>query len=151
MKHIQRFALVIVCGALASCEDNSTQTKSGDVEILETWSNGKVKKDKLQLRGDTSRITTYHDNFKVHMVGEVVLSEGQEVKHGEWKSFYPNGVNWSLNTYSMGVSHGAYKTWHPNGELNIVGNYSLGVSTGVWQFMDSTGTVIKQVNATPGE
>ena len=66
-------ALLIFCGALASCENNSTQTNSGELEILETWSNGKVKKDRLQLIGDTSRITTYHDNFKVHMVGEVVL------------------------------------------------------------------------------
>lgn len=137
--------LCVLC-ALFSCSES--EQKQG-LEVLEKWGNGVVKKDRVRLAADTFKVNYYHENFKLHMSGNAFYSEGEEVKNGEWKAFYPNGVNWSLNTFDKGVEDGDYRTWHRNGILNISGEYREGSATGRWTFYDGEGVVVKTFDATP--
>jgi antitoxin component YwqK of YwqJK toxin-antitoxin module len=121
----------------------------GGVEVREVWPNGSPKEERINMGGDTVKVTTFHANFKINTTGKVVETQDGEVKHGEWKSFYPNGINWSLGNFQMGVDHGDYRTWHPNGQPNIIGHYTMGATTGKWQFLDSTGVVVKEFDSTP--
>ena len=80
---------------------------------------------------------------------EVNENTGEEVKHGDWISYYPDGVKWSQDTYDKGVQNGVYMTWHPNGTPYISGHHTEGAMTGVWTIQDSTGVVVKTFDSTP--
>ena len=139
-----RWFYVLLIVGLGSCQENANK-----IGVLETWPNGVVKKERVQLAADTFILNHYHEDFKLHMKGRAFLRDGIEVKHGTWEAYYPSGVKWSLNNYVEGVENGEYKTWHPNGQLNISGHYSMGSSTGVWTFYNGEGVIAKTFDATP--
>ncbi|MBM71786.1 MAG: hypothetical protein CL847_03285 [Crocinitomicaceae bacterium] len=137
---------LFVLMAIFNCSESGNRN---GVEILESWENGVVKKDRVNLAADTFIVNHYHDNYKLHMTGNVYYVDGVEVKHGEWRVLYPDGKNWSLNNFDKGVENGEYKTWYKNGKLNIWGYYSSGSATGNWTFYDTSGVVVKTFDATP--
>ena len=142
MRHL---VFVFLVWALCSCDENVR--KEG---VIETWPNSVTKVDRVHLAADTFLVKQYHEDFKLHMKGKVFLRDVEDVKHGTWESYYPNGRKWSLNTFIEGVENGIYKTWHSNGNLNISGHYSMGSSTGIWTFYNGEGDIIKTFDATPG-
>ena len=105
---------LFVLMAMFSCSE--TGQRHG-IEVLESWENGVVKKDRVNLAADTFIVNHYHDNYKLHMTGKAYYVDGVEVKHGEWKVLYPDGKNWSLNNFDKGIENGEYKTWYKNGKL----------------------------------
>ena len=133
-----------------SVQDKDVVT-SPRVEVVSEWEDGIVKEDRRYLKDDVIEITTYFNNFKVNTKGRVKIIGEEEIRFGEWVSFYKNGTSWSLCEYSNGVSDGIYKTWHPNGKPNIVGYYSNGVETGAWSFFDKSGIIVKEYDVTPGK
>jgi len=145
MRGLVQLCLIISSAMFLGCGTEG----GGEKDVKGVWPNGNPKEERKEMGGDTVKVTTFHSNFKIHMSGKVVKTDEGEVKHGEWKSFYPNGVNWSVGNYNMGVDHGEYRTWHPNGNPNIIGHYTMGATTGKWQFLDSTGVVVKQFDSTP--
>lgn len=143
--------IILLCTAVLSimgCGDKKYKGKK--VEVTSKWSNGTVKEERISLKGDTIEVISYYENYKIHTRGLVVNRNGADVKVGSWDTFYPNGLKWSLNSFSSGITDGKYQTWHPNGTIKIIGHYSNGIETGVWKFLDSTGVVVKEFDATPG-
>ena len=126
------------------------ENKPNRIEVISSGSNGTVKQERVYHGEDVVEITTYFENFKVKTKGRVKVVGEEEIKLGTWNSYYKNGTHWSQSDYLNGVNDGVYQTWHPNGKPNIIGFYSNGVETGKWQFFDTTGTVIKQYDVTPG-
>jgi len=118
-------------------------------EVVEVVDKVQVRKERIQLEGDTVEIITYHYNFKINFHGKVVVVDGEDVKEGVWTTTYPDGKPWSQSAFISGVRDGEYKTWHPNGQLNISGHYHLGAASGHWQFMDSTGVVSREFHTKP--
>jgi antitoxin component YwqK of YwqJK toxin-antitoxin module len=145
---MKRFVLLCpVVFLIIGCGDKVYNGKT--IDVTARWGNGNLKEDRISLNGDTVECISYYENFKIHTRGMVVNRNGADVKVGNWDTFYPNGRKWSLNGFSNGVTHGNYQTWHPNGTLKIIGHYSNGVETGAWKFLDSTGVVIREFDATP--
>ena len=142
---MRKLVIVFLIWDLCSCSENIR--KEG---VIETWPNGMTKVERIHLAADTFLVKHYNEDFKLYMKGKTILRDSQEVKHGTWESYYPNGRRWSLNTFVEGVENGIYKTWHPNGNLNISGHYSMGSSTGVWTFFNGEGVIVKTFDATPG-
>ena len=146
MKQIVLMFSVVI--TLFGCGDHAYKGRT--TEVVSKWGNGIVKEERISLKGDTIECISYYENFKIHTRGMVINRNGSDVKIGRWDTFYPNGLKWSLNSFSSGITDGKYQTWHPNGTINIIGHYSNGVETGVWKFLDSTGVVVKEFDATPG-
>jgi len=151
MKKVFIFAIIAMvtfyCGVISN---EKTEGKSNRVEIISNWADGTVREERIYLEGDVVNVMTYFENFKVNTKGRVKIVGEEEVRIGTWSSYYKNGTHWSESEYSNGVSDGNYQTWHPNGNPNIIGYYSNGVATGQWTFFDTTGTVVKQYDVTPG-
>ena len=151
MKKVFIFAIIAMvtsyCGVISN---EKTEGKSNRVEIISNWADGTVREERIYLEGDVVNVMTYFENFKVNTKGRVKIVGEEEVRIGTWSSYYKNGTHWSQGEYSNGVNDGGYQTWHPNGNQNIKGFYSNGVETGQWTFFDSTGTVVKQYDVTPG-
>lgn len=139
---------IFICGMM-SCEEG-VERKHRRVEVISNWPDGSVKEERLYSEKGIVEITTYFDHFKVNTKGKVKVLGDKELRIGAWESFYKNGNRWSKSEYSKGVSNGVYQTWHPNGKPNITGHYSNGVETGKWQFFDTTGTIVKEYDVTPG-
>ena len=139
MRWITIFSIALIsCGGA----DNSGK-------VMERWPSGVVKKEKTPLAADTFKVSHFHEDFKLYMVGNAYYLDGEEIKHGTWKSFYSDGRKWSLSTWDRGVENGLYNTWHPNGKLNISGFYSSGVRTGKWTFYNTEGEIVKEYDSTP--
>ncbi|HHZ81601.1 MAG TPA: hypothetical protein EYN28_03155 [Flavobacteriales bacterium] len=155
MKEIDEFMkivgyITIMIGVAFSWGCGEADEKRGTVEIVSKWGNGNVKVERIQMKGDTVKVISYHENFKINTIGRVRVVDGEDVKEGVWEAFYTNGKPWSNNNFKSGINDGEYKTWHPNGAQNILGFYSNGVETGLWQFMDTLGVVVRQFDVTPG-
>lgn len=136
--------ILILSVVLISCGE--TINSEG---VLERWPSGVIKKERTHLSIDTFKVNHYHEDFKLYMTGNAFYLVGKEVKHGTWKSFYPDGRMWSLSNWNLGIEDGEYKTWHTNGNLNISGFYSNGVRTGKWTFYNTDGEVVKEYDSTP--
>ena len=151
MKKVFIFGVIAMvtshCGVISS---EKVEGKQNRVEVISNWGDGTVKEERVYHEGDVIEIVTYFENFKVNTKGRVKIVGEEEVRIGTWRSYYKNGTHWSQGEYSNGVSDGGYQTWHPNGSPNIIGFYSNGVETGQWTFFDSTGTIVKQYDVTPG-
>jgi antitoxin component YwqK of YwqJK toxin-antitoxin module len=151
MKRVFIFTVIAIVISLCGVISNETvEKKPNRVEVISNWGDGTVKEERIYHDGDVVEIITYFENFKINTKGRVKIEGEEEVRIGTWSSYYKNGTHWSQSEYSNGVSDGDYQTWHPNGNPNIIGFYSNGVETGQWKFFDTTGTVVKQYNLTPG-
>ena len=151
MKQVFIFSgIAIAISIYGALTHEKSEGKPNRVEVISNWGDGTVKEERIYLDGDVVEIMTYFENFKVNTKGRVKIVGQEEVRIGTWRSYYKNGTHWSQGEYSNGVSDGGYQTWHPNGNPNIIGFYSNGVETGQWTFFDSTGTVVKQYDVTPG-
>jgi antitoxin component YwqK of YwqJK toxin-antitoxin module len=151
MKQVVRFVvLAVVISHCGTSTHEKIEGKPNRVEVISNWGDGTVKEERIYLDDDVVEIMTYFENFKVNTKGRVKIVGEEEVRIGTWSSYYKNGTHWSQSEYSNGVSDGDYQTWYPNGKPNIIGFYSDGVETGKWQFFDTTGTVVKQYDVTPG-
>jgi antitoxin component YwqK of YwqJK toxin-antitoxin module len=151
MKRVFIYAVIAIVISLCGVIYNEmVEKKPNRVEVISNWGDGSVKEERVYHDGDVVEIITYFENFKINTKGRVRIEGEEEVRIGTWSAYYKNGTHWSQNEYSNGVSDGDYQTWHHNGNPNIIGFYSNGVETGQWKFFDTTGTVVKQYDVTPG-
>jgi antitoxin component YwqK of YwqJK toxin-antitoxin module len=88
------------------------------------------------------REVVYYDNEQVKIDG----GYENEQRNGEWKAWYKNGNLWSTGYYKNGKRNGKGIAYHENGKKYIEGLYRDDLRVGVWQFYDTTGTLIKEVN-----
>lgn len=66
-------------------------------------------------------------------------------KHGQWMSFYPNGLAWSELHFDKGLRHGPNLTYFENGKLRYSGAYKNDARDSVWLYYDSTGVALEKV------
>ena len=58
--------------------------------------------------------------------------QGQELKHGPTREWYPNGQLRLSGQYKQGLQVGSFRWWHPNGQKQIEGQYRAGKKVGTW-------------------
>lgn len=64
-------------------------------------------------------------------------------RHGQWISFYPNGLQWSEMFYDKGVMSGSNTTYYANGKIRYKGFYKNNLKDSVWEFYDTSGVIIQ--------
>ncbi len=57
---------------------------------------------------------------------------GQDVKHGCWTAWHPNGQKRVEGIYENDLPEGEFTWWYPNGQQAVVGNYRNGQPHGAW-------------------
>jgi antitoxin component YwqK of YwqJK toxin-antitoxin module len=132
-----------------------------------TFPNKRDIKTEATFLGPTL-MTTSPDNFWNGQFAEYE-PVGEEIKHGSWKTSYPNGQAqlegyfeqdkedgmftwWHSNgqkavqgKYRDGLQHGEWIWWHENGQKATVGGYQYGVQSGLWRKWDPNGRLEKKM------
>jgi hypothetical protein len=65
--------------------------------------------------------------------------------HGQWMSFYPNGLMWSELHYDKGLRHGLNTTYFEDGSIRYTGFYKNDMKDSIWIFYDTLGKVAEKV------
>lgn len=66
-------------------------------------------------------------------------------RHGQWMSFYPNGLLWSEMHYDKGLREGPNTTYFIDGKVRYSGYYKGDRKDSVWSFYDSIGQLAEKV------
>ena len=66
-------------------------------------------------------------------------------KHGQWMSFYPNGLMWSELHFDKGLRHGPNMTYFESGTKRYTGFYKNDKQDSIWSYYDSTGKLAEKV------
>ncbi len=114
-------------------------------KVIENHLNGKVKIQKAYKIEGSDTVFFFYQGFNVN--GSLLL-EGpiiDDVREGQWISYYPDGKVWSKTTFKDGINDGESISYYSNGRVRYSGFYKEGKKTGEWQTFDSTGTLYKKV------
>lgn len=130
------FLIMLTAFFLVQCGDHPEHM------IIDTWANGKTKKEVIQ-RGEDSTVQTFYMSGSIEK--NQVYEKGE--KSGMWSSYYEDGTMWSEHHYLKGAQIGVYRTWHPNGKPFIDGSYNdLGKPDGHWIIKDSEGNILRSID-----
>lgn len=66
-------------------------------------------------------------------------SEGEKLRHGLAKAWYPNGKLEFEGTYQYGKKSGTFTFWHENGQVAATGEYREGAPEGQWVWWHDNG------------
>ena len=80
-----------------------------------------------------------------------VDESGQQILHGTFVEFYPNGNRFSAGSYAHGKRHGPWKFWYEDGPAARVARYQLGVPEGRWLWYRSDGTRSREASYANGK
>ncbi len=83
-----------------------------------------------------------YDNGIVKFRGTFRFGE----RHGQWFSFYPNGILWSELHFDKGLRNGPNNTFFENGKPRYTGFYRADLVDSTWTYYDSTGTKVEELN-----
>jgi antitoxin component YwqK of YwqJK toxin-antitoxin module len=67
------------------------------------------------------------------------MKVGEDVKHGCWTGWYPNGQKRVEGIYDHGVPSGQFTWWYPNGQQKLMGDYQKGKPHGAWTWWHENG------------
>ncbi len=83
--------------------------------------------------------TTYYESGKLESVSSW---DANGNGHGDWMTYYSDGVLWSQRHFDHGVYNGPWRVNHPNGLPSYRGVYSNGRKNGPFVKYDSAGAVV---------
>lgn len=155
MKNLLCFiSCLLVLGCVTSCGNPQEEKKLTDAEkyiqdslsrIVQSLHADSLKKKNPLLimppdstyTGDyadkyPSGITKFRGNFRFGKF------------HGQWLSFYPNGLAWSELHYDKGLRHGPNMTYFEDGKPRYTGFYKNDLKDSIWTYYDSTGSVARK-------
>jgi len=72
----------------------------------------------------------------------LVMEDGSSVKHGESRTFFPDGTTQVEGSYDHGAPDGHWTTWYANGEKAREGDYVSGSREGEWLQWNEQGVLI---------
>lgn len=67
-------------------------------------------------------------------------------KHGQWKSYYPNGVLRDSGNYNHGGKQGLWKNYYDSAQLESIGSFRNSYPDGEWQYFRKDGTISTKEN-----
>ena len=66
-------------------------------------------------------------------------------RHGQWISFYQNGLPWSEMNFDKGLRHGPNITYIETGKIRYQGMYKNDKRDSIWTYFDSIGNVAERL------
>jgi antitoxin component YwqK of YwqJK toxin-antitoxin module len=84
----------------------------------------------------TGRFKSWHDNEQVQAILDFNESG---VIHGDYRSWYSDGLLRAEGQYRDGEEHGCWVTNHNNGQRASKGAYEAGAKVGKWFYWDQAG------------
>lgn len=104
----------------------------------------KRKNPLLIMPPDSQYTGSYIDKYATGITKFVGFYR-QGKRHGQWLSFYPNGLAWSEMHYDKGLKQGPNLVYYENGNKRYVGFYKNDKQDSVWTYYDSVGVIMKKV------
>ena len=83
-------------------------------------------------------VETESDDFWAIKFAEY-KAEGEELKHGEWKTWHANGQLHMRGQYHRDQKVGRFVYWHPNGQIAAEGNFREDQYEGDWVWWHPNG------------
>ena len=128
MKKLFLFASLLI--ALVSCNDQLKE------EVVQSYENGQAYcVHYLNKENECVREVWFHENGAVKMEGGMK----NNMRFGEWKSYFPDGKVQSSGYFENGIRTGEARIYHENGNLYMAGQYKEGRKIGEWIFYDEQG------------
>lgn len=147
----QSIAILLLIAAVFgfnSCMQNTEKMPlPDDSEIREIWDNGTPRT--VWVFATVNGLKTAIKEIQYHANG-VKSMEGplkNNLRDGNWKSWYPDGSLWSVGSFKDGLRHGKGTVYHPNGNKFIEGTYVMGQRVGKWGWFDDAGNAISEEEA----
>ena len=148
LKHIF-YILPIVIGIVAcnSGTQKVTATKQDSIKNLERLDSIAIAKEKNQYLiepPDTNYTGDYlakWENGNTKFKGFFRFGK----RHGQWSSFYANGIMWSECFYDKGLRHGANNVFYESGKRRYCGWFKNDLRDSLWVFYDEYGTEAKRI------
>jgi hypothetical protein len=72
-------------------------------------------------------------------------------RHGQWMSFFQNGIKWSEMHYDNGRRDGPNQVYYPTGKLLYSGMYKNDMQDSIWDYYDSTGALQQKIKYSAGK
>lgn len=127
-KNLLYFLLILL---LSSCGNSRITEK-----VITTYDNGQpAKVYYYDAEGRWVSEADYYDQGALMMEGPIA----NNVRQGEWTSYFPDGKVQSTGIYEGGLRTGAAKIYHENGQLFMDGFYANDFKCGEWVFYDEQG------------
>lgn len=105
---------------------------------IETYSDGAIKHQGQYLFArEVIKVT--EDWWAGISQREVVGTEGADMKHGPWTSWYQNGQKAMEGGFRADLPSGKFTWYHPNGQKAIEGHYAAGKQSGRWEWYYASG------------
>jgi len=98
----------------------------------------------LILPPDSEYTGNYIDKYETGITKFVGFYR-QGKRHGQWMSFFPNGLAWSEMHYDKGLRQGPNLVYYNSGKLRYAGFYKNDLQDSVWTYYDSLGRANKKV------
>ena len=131
-------ALVVV--AFAGCSEKLRE------EVVSSYDNGQPSKTLYYNK--ENQCVLEKDFYETG----ILLMEGpiaNDLRNGEWISYFPDGKIQSTGLFKDGVRVGPSKVYHENGQLWMDGSYQNDHKCGEWIFYDEQGYEFKRVDLGP--
>ena len=126
---------------ISACKENLTG-------VIDNWFEDGTPQKVLYYRVNSNRDSIlvksveYHPNQNIFIEG--CYKNGK--REGEWKSWYDNGILWSVGNFNEGIQVGKTMTYYENGNLRYSGMYDkTGKRTGKWKFYDENNILLETI------
>jgi antitoxin component YwqK of YwqJK toxin-antitoxin module len=97
----------------------------------------RVKQSETTYLGPASTLMAADDFWTVRFAK--FSTEGELLRHGVAKAWYPNGKLEFEGTYQYGKKDGTFTFWHENGQVAASGEYRAGQPQGQWVWWHENG------------
>jgi hypothetical protein len=140
-----RYRLILLVGTLASvgCKPADSQpapdTSAPKAETTPPAVPGQIK---------TIEETTAEGQRVVMQVK--IGAEGEEVRHGTFTAYYPNGNKWGEEEYKDGIRHGKHLEWYSTGVKKREGQFVNDQQDGLWTEWDPNGNKTEETRFVAG-
>lgn len=130
----------------SGCSESTSTTVDKNLvsEIENLWDNGNPKTVRFYREESGKKVLVmekqYYPGGELSMEG----SFSNDLREGEWKSWYEDGTLWSTGSFKAGKRDGKGIIYHPNGNKSIEGSYKEGIRTGLWMAWDEAGNIISE-------
>ena len=75
----------------------------------------------------------------------------EAIRHGPWRSYWPNGKLESSRHYKKDVEHGQFRTFRVTGAKILEGRYEKGLKVGIWTKWDPDGLLLRETEYAGGK
>lgn len=107
-----------------------TWYKNGTIAAIATYQDADNTKEII-------RSTVYNGRKNGLFNGDTNVS----IKHGNWQSFYENGLPRDSGRYSVNFKIGLWKNWYSNGKPESTGYYTNNIQDGDWEYYRENGSL----------